>query len=202
MTQGQDDDDLLSFGRYVALEDDLDKVRQGAFEAIRLLNAETPLDLFTVPDMAGDSAGAIRWMESHDPDLLVTLTLDRTNRIAHVDAQASDPEAAAAILQAFDATAAYGTLDQHLALLARDDSERQLVRVALAAVGQDYDQRVADAFAKAFASPLAGHRRAATYAVRVLGWPVLAEALAKAEPDEPDGELRRLMRAVLDHSAP
>ncbi|MEF9602785.1 hypothetical protein O4J55_10685 [Paracoccus sp. PXZ] len=201
MTRSQNDDDLLSFGRYVAIEDDLEKVRQGAFEAIRLLKSETPLELFTVPGLDDRPADAIRWMESHDPNLLVTLTLDRTNRIAYVDAQAADPEAAAAILEAFDATATYGTLDEHLALLDSDNGERQLVRVALAAGGHDYDQRVADVFQQAFASPLVENRRAATYAVRVLGWPVLAEALAEAEPVEPDEELRHLMRAVLHHSA-
>ncbi len=183
------------------MDDDLERVVRGATASVEVLNRELPVRISQMPSTMTSRPEKMIWVDALDPELRITLTCDWQNQIAHLDVTAADERLVEAILDAFDAHAVYGGLDEHLERLAASPApeERQLVRVGLAGMERDNDPGVLRVMSEAFRSPHSEHREAATYATLILRWPELVRHLRKAMAEETDVSLRDRMRGVLDH---
>jgi len=186
------------------MDDDLQRVVRGATASVDLLNRELPMRIAQLPVAATQPPDKMIWIDAIDTELRITLTCDWQNRIAHLDVTATDEGIVEAVLDAFDAHATYGDLDEHLERLEAlaEPDERQLVRVGLAGIERENDPGVLRVMSEAFRSPHVEHRKAATYSTLILRWPALVQNLKEAIAGEPDASLRGQMREVVDHIGP
>ena len=192
---------MPAFARLVAMDEDLERVVRGATASVDLLNRELPVRIAQLPRAATAPPEKMIWIDALDTEFRITLTCDWQNRIAHLDVTAADAGMVEAVLDAFDAHATYGGLDEHLERLEAlaEPEERQLVRVGLAGIERDNDPGVLRVMSEAFRSPRAEHRKAATYATLILRWPALVQHLKEAMAAEADASVRDRMRDVLAH---